>query len=160
MKLTRIAAAASIALATTAVIGFATPAGASETPGDWTKLCVYSQNECLYAQGVGKAVKMAPDSGTMTNWLYPASGQIGQIKQANTNLCLEADETGANVIIEATCSGALSTQEWSLRQENPDLTFESRWNTTDCLTYNASGDSADLHGCTNVWYESWVPTTN
>jgi hypothetical protein len=91
-----------------------------------------------------------------TNWYYPDAGQIGEIKQANTNLCMQVDADAGGIILEATCTGA-PYQEWF--GEPSGVEFETQWNTTDCLTYDQSGDNLDIHGCSDgsdpVWYQAF-----
>jgi hypothetical protein len=146
-------------LAAAATFGFSGSAQASETQGDWAPICVDNGDVpyCAYGTSPVEMIKNNAGNGT-TNWYYPNSGQIGEIKQANTNLCMQADESsGVNVIDEVTCTGA-SDQEWSVKTySDGDFNFESRWNTTDCLAWNASAGGLYLRGCGDVYYESIVP---
>jgi hypothetical protein len=146
-------------LATAAMFGFSGSAQASETQGDWAPICMEQNGaapDCAYGTSPVEMIKDTPGIG-VTNWYYPASGQIGEIKQANTNRCMQADESSAeNVIVEVTCTGN-SDQEFSVKTySDGNFSFESRWNTTDCLAWNASADGLYLRGCGDVYYESIV----
>lgn len=140
------------ALATTAIgipIGVSSVAKASEVGYDY--LCVDgATQECAYG---ASPIEIKPEN---TNWYYPVAGQIGEIRQANTDLCMQVDHDAGNIIVEATCTGA-SYQEWY--GEPSGTEFETQWNTTDCLTYDQSGQNLDIHGCSDgsdpVWYQAF-----
>lgn len=157
-------------LATTAMLGFSGAAEASETTAQYTNLCIDSGIEngvltnCMWSQGTGKAIKLAPQAKSVTNWYAPSFGQIGQIKQANTNLCMEVtDVSNHYVVIEASCNASHpNAQEWSVRLE-PDnqIDIETRWNTNDCLTdLGQPGYPLAIAGCNDTADEAVVDSSS
>jgi hypothetical protein len=92
-------------------VAAAGPASAATQSAKPANLCVdvpivhgLSVDGCAYAQGPNR-VLIQGLSGTkgMTNWFYPTSG-FGQIRQADTDLCMQEDAAAGNVVIEATCA--------------------------------------------------------
>jgi hypothetical protein len=162
MRHKRIAVAAIAILATTAVVGVSTTARASETPPNWTPICIDNNggDVCAFADGSAQPVLMevvrgGPPPASLTNWLTPDAGQIGGIEQANTSLCMQVNAS-KGYVDEATCDGSIS-QQWSVKTySDGNFNYESRWNTNDCLTYNQSAGDLDVHGCSDVWYEDIV----
>jgi hypothetical protein len=137
-----------------AVFGFSGAAEAADS-SQFTNICIGSGIEngvatnCMWSQGAGKAIRLAPQAASVTNWFAPVFGQIGQLKQAHTNLCMEAtDVSNAFVLIEATC-GTGSNFEFSIRVEaDNQVDIESRLNTDDCLSdVGHAGFALVLAGC-------------
>jgi hypothetical protein len=81
-----------------------------------------------------------------TNWYMSNSG-YGNIKQANTNLCMELDADAGYTVVKATCGSATYMQwEWYGSE------IISEWATTVneeymCLTLNDAGNDFDVIPC-------------
>ncbi|HEV3379707.1 MAG TPA: hypothetical protein VG142_01775 [Trebonia sp.] len=65
----------------------------------------------------------------MTNWIYPNSNDAtGEIRQANTDLCMQLDESSYGDIIEAPCVDDLAEQWENIYNVGTDRTeFVSLW---------------------------------
>jgi hypothetical protein len=120
---------------------------------------------CAYAQGSGYVVAMdQPYAGEtdMTRWYLNANGEI---EQGNTDLCMEINHDGGNVIREATCEN-VSYQNW---EQNPipggGYWFNSQWDPSGViydLTYNQTNEDLDVipNSSSYLWYETFTLTTS
>jgi hypothetical protein len=161
-------AAGIVALSALTGLAGAAPASAAT----WTYLCVTAPDsapepgtQCIYSNGVGDyPVMTAPDSvSDMTNWTYPnANADIGDIKQANTNLCLQVNAAAGGLVIGAECVND-SAEQWVnfYNTETKHTMFLSEYylgNGEDrCLS--GSGPVTDVTECnvdtSNEWYYQW-----
>jgi hypothetical protein len=159
----RFGAAAVSAVAVVAV-GITGAATASAATSRAYPLCVdeaetfqgrpVEQPVCAYARN-SDAMTMQNVGGSVTNWYYGKG--YGEIKQANTDLCMQLDNSGGNIVIEAKCSSAKPPyQEWA---PNGSDQIRSKWGKTAlCLTYDKDQGILKVGGCslTNAWYQKFI----
>lgn len=165
MRKSRRLAMAAAALTTAAAIGVISPGRASAA--SWYHMCVENPAGayyCAYAQGSGYVVGMyQPYAGEtdMTNWYVNGNGEI---QQANTDLCMEINHDGGNVIREAPCE-AVPYQQWT-DWYNGRNWFESAWvygGANYNLTYNQDNSDLDVIPFNPQgipWYELFELTTS
>jgi hypothetical protein len=148
-----------IATVMTAVIGVfhgSAAFGATDTATQDSMCISWTTEVCAIANGSSAIEMVAPASNT-TN-LYPlGAGLEGEIEQQNTTSCMQLDASGGYIVIMATCTGA-SYQEWIGVYNNTyaGVQYESKWDTSLCLTYNANGSDLKVGGCGNDWYQSFI----
>ncbi len=156
-RLAAVASAMLVAAATGIVC-----AGSASASTTASKLCVIPSNNnqiinCAFSQNQGNKVEMltlaGPYVNTMTNWYYPTK-TWGEIRQADTNLCMQLDNSLSNDIILATCSSSgASYQEWYPSSlSNGDTVFQSMWDRNLCLNddiYTGLLDAAPCNQNTN-----------
>lgn len=147
--------AATAIMAATAIVGVADADTAKAA--SWTNLCVFSVDECAYANG-SNAIETKPQFSSSTNWSYPAPGNSApeEIVQAKTDLCMQVDHDGGNIVIEATCTGA-SYQLWYNIGDGPANVFTSDWDPSAdlCLSYDFSGEILKVDPCIISWYQNF-----
>jgi hypothetical protein len=97
----------------------------------------------------------------VTNWYLNGNNEI---QQANTNLCMEINHDGGNVIREAPCK-AVSYQQWGEWTTGGANWFNSAWspdgNQYD-LVYNQNNSDLDVivNNFQNLpWYQLFHLTT-
>jgi hypothetical protein len=153
----RIAAVATGVLAAAAIgLTGAGPASASSTAQD---LCVpHPVIFCAdaptppFPQGLPVIEMNPPTAGvSVTNWFYPGSS-FAQIRQADTQKCLQLDHAAANEVIEVACNPHHPNyQEWQA-YDSPatgSVEYRSGWDTSFsyCLTYNGTKAVLDAQKC-------------
>ena len=71
--------------------------------------------------------------------------------------CMQLDHEAGNTVIFAACNGA-SYQKWDGFSTGSGTDgFRSVWDSTQCLTYNASQNYLDTVACNGHWYQSFAP---
>lgn len=159
-----LSAVAAGVMALSALTGLAAAAPASAAT--WTYLCVNNPDsgaQCIYSNGVGDYPVMDPPASDMTNWTYPnANADIGEIKQANVDLCLQVNAAAGGLVIGAKCIND-SAEQWVnfYNTETKRTMFLSEYylgNGEDrCLS--GSGPVTDVTECnvdtSNNWYYQW-----
>jgi hypothetical protein len=167
------AAVAAGALALSTLTGF-TGASTASAAASYTHLCVddpASGPDCLYAAGEGNIVEVrepALTAGSTTNWYYPnTDGSVGQIMQANTDLCLQLDASDFDYVIENDCSIDDSAEQWinEYNSTTKRTMFWSYWfyinvpnERETCLAAVLSTLEVNVQGCptpTDDWWMQW-----
>jgi hypothetical protein len=152
-------AGTAVVTALSALAGFAeaTPASAAS----WTHLCVVNSGntQCMNSEGLGDAASMEPRSGSTTNWTYPTTNSsIGEIKQANDNLCLQVDASAGGIVRGAKCIND-SAEQWVnfYNTYTKRTVFFSEYylgqKEDRCL--NGSGPLVDATDCTTENFDNW-----
>jgi hypothetical protein len=163
----RLAVMAASILAATAIAGVAGGGTASAAVAALVpppaQLCLTDPQDnflCAYGQG-SNPIAMSAQVATTTNWYFPTGGG-GQISQENTTNCMQVDASIGYKVIEATCNGQ-SYQQWNV-VDDPGATgyyqFQSQYNLSDCLTFNADASQLEIGGCGSTdWYQHFYPST-
>jgi hypothetical protein len=108
----------------------------------------------------------APASNT-TNWVYPGMNSDGvfqgEIKQANTTLCLQLDHTDGDIVREAPCNDDLAEQWDNISTANNRTEFTSPWVAQNevaappqgaCLTWPGAGP-LKVVACSGSTLQGW-----
>lgn len=169
----RVSAIAAGVLALSALTGGTAAAPASAA--SYTHLCLQGQTTsgCLIGLGAGKFVSLSgiEPGVAITNWIYPDSnGAMGQIQQANTDLCLQDDAVGTdgvtNVVREAACNGD-EAEQWENAyntgaKSTEFISLYVLYDETqgaeglDCLAWSGEVALAFTGGCTSANNALWV----
>jgi hypothetical protein len=120
MKHGRIAAiAAALTVSVAQLIGISGASPAAADPNVYHHICSFSTpngqglHKCAYSRGAGIAVRMANAGGKgETNYYYPNRNTEGQIREANTNLCLQVNASDGNAVREADCGINDAAEKW------------------------------------------------
>lgn len=159
-RIGRVSAVAAVVVALSALAGLteAVPASAAS----WTYLCVAnpsSGTQCIYSEGLGDSASMdAPFSG-MTNWSYPnTNGAIGEIKQANVNLCLQVDASAGGLVRGAKCIND-SAEQWinfyNSYTKRTEFFSEYYLGQQEDRCLNGSGPLVDATDCSGSNFDNW-----
>jgi hypothetical protein len=155
-------AVAAGALTLSALVGLTSAAPASAAT--WTNLCVHAPAGngdfnvlCIYAPAtVGENAQIGAPSASTTNWSYPTTnGAIGEIKQANVNLCLQVNESAGGIVRGATCINDSAEQWVNYYDSSTHRTeFISPWG---CLSESPKPlvGVSDCSPDVNPWYIQW-----
>jgi hypothetical protein len=169
----RVSAIAAGVLALSVLTGVTAAAPASAA--SYTYLCLQGQGSsgCLLGLGAGDFVSLSgvEPGVAITNWVYPNSnGAMGQIQQANTDLCLQDDAVGAmgvpNAVREAACNGD-EAEQWanvynagtkSTEFVNLYVLYDETQGAEglDCLAWSGEVALAFIGGCTSANNAVWV----
>lgn len=135
-------------------------AGTASASPTVNSLCIINNTEnadvCAIANG-SNAIQMAAPQSSTTNWDFVSNSITangpGELEQINTTSCMQVDHDKGNIVIMATCNGQ-SYQEWTITSLGDQ--YESVWNPSLCLTYNAGGHDLVVGGCGNDWYQEFT----
>jgi hypothetical protein len=134
-------------------LGGITGIAGTASAASWTYLCAVNpvmsgDTGCMLAHGIDHHITMeTPRTGT-TNWTYPnTNGAEGEIKQANTNLCIQVNASDSDYVRENTCVGD-AAEEWInfYNAEYKETMFKSVWNQSLCLDDPANGNQ-QVYSC-------------
>jgi hypothetical protein len=163
------------AVAATAVLGMmgavaAVPASASVAPASasvattttTTTGSICSEDvvgDCLESPTAGNVVYVTMG----TNYAYETDCSAGttyngedycEVKESGTNVCLEYDHTDGNLVVTATCSSSIASQDWWYSGTRFRNLYATEINQDACLNLDTSTGYVDVYSCsvnTSTW---------